>query len=416
MQLVILTSKITVGASCELPWDRMYVDATGRKGASSRNLMQMIGRFRELADPNVPVVFKHVANGKPVFESYKSLYAKAMDDLKHRKRIMSDYTALLNFNPAFDQEKHMTLSPDWITELVAFGVVENEFMCPVWGLYTNARTKGFRVFADFGVTAEDDNLRETKKEVKDNDEAFEQNIHTYLHSHPAMENIIDECQQTASSQESNRWTKELETGAHTMKHWNEPCLNFEDWKFAKKHKNKIYNYAAVTKSKVGDERALLRKDVNRLIKNQWADLTIYQTMLQYKSIDDCLALLSVKNAIDFETEIPSGKFAEHEREIVGKCVDCAVAGRRRKRERMMDTSKPGKRAIESLRSELNNVFGIKLKQIRRGKNRSVFFKLENDERVHELAMSSDFLSNLSIDEVAEVETWTQKRSKKRKFL
>ena len=52
IQLLIMTSKVTVGADIQLMYDEIFVDFRGQ-GCSARNILQMCGRFRELRNSKI---------------------------------------------------------------------------------------------------------------------------------------------------------------------------------------------------------------------------------------------------------------------------------------------------------------------------------------------------------------------------
>jgi hypothetical protein len=47
------TSRVAMGISCQVPWDKVVVDMSELRGCSVQNLFQMIGRFRVLKQAKV---------------------------------------------------------------------------------------------------------------------------------------------------------------------------------------------------------------------------------------------------------------------------------------------------------------------------------------------------------------------------
>lgn len=120
VHFVCLTSKCAMGVSCELQWDRIFVDMSETTGCSVRDQFQMFGRFRNLQQAEVVMLvssqFAHDEGRHP------NAYEQEVHKLyKQTDRTRSEYYPYLRFHPSYEEVRGRieVPTPNDFTDLVA---------------------------------------------------------------------------------------------------------------------------------------------------------------------------------------------------------------------------------------------------------------------------------------------------------
>ena len=87
VQLLIMTSKVTVGADIQVVYDNIFVDFKG-DGCTARDILQMCGRFRQLNDTEIMCLTDKNPTVKQNLEQH------ALDYLYSRKNLTEEYVKL----------------------------------------------------------------------------------------------------------------------------------------------------------------------------------------------------------------------------------------------------------------------------------------------------------------------------------
>ena len=394
VQLCIMTSKVTVGADHTDAWGQVFVEAGGSgRGCTARNLLQMVGRFRNTDSNTVHTLFSPFGTD----EEHDDVFETAMDYLLEKKRHMELFRDLLSFDPEFEGTE-MKFAPDWITEMFAHTDAEQnqsfkfEFkrLCKLKDFTVTMLDEGEQVAKD---------LLEASMAVNASDIEFEKDIHRRLCESDLSE-VINLGQHKITRQEATKTIRSMVSGAHVMKHWPDAKLNFEDFTTAKKHMAQIQNICAETRLTTAD---LLRIDLNRIkgkqtngeIKVPWADVSVKPRLAVHKAVDDCLQLLGfdTRSALDTETIVSADKVEENSTAILKLCRASSIARGVRFR-----TATP----TAALRRELKEVFAVHLVKVRTREGNDVKvvrYHLEKDQVVHHLAHSSDFYTKKDLEAV-----------------
>ena len=111
VEYVILTSKVTCGCDHTNNKDSFVIDAGGiGRGCTPRDLLQQLGRFRELNDPEVLTLVSSHKDNRTC--SGQFAFSAVMEELTNRRTLLqTKYANLLAFD-ADNREGDLVLSPD----------------------------------------------------------------------------------------------------------------------------------------------------------------------------------------------------------------------------------------------------------------------------------------------------------------
>lgn len=123
-RIIIFTSKITVGTDITVRFDKVFVHADVAGGCSPRDMLQMIGRFRDLSDPTIDLLW----TGQSVCAIIDSV------DEAHRyereaelaNRLTSDYLNSCYHRYRVDTDGVFKLSPNHVANMAMASLMENQ--------------------------------------------------------------------------------------------------------------------------------------------------------------------------------------------------------------------------------------------------------------------------------------------------
>ena len=204
-QYVILTSKVTCGCDHTNKWDLFCIDAGGPgMGCPARNLLQQLGRFRCLRDPEVLVLISTHTDNRSI--SPKLAHSDVMHELQSRRKLLQcKYQNML----AFDVENKngdLQLSPDWLSTIFAYNKAENNVNFSS-SLAEQAKNKGFEVIFDEGNVQRSRNCQESMAHVKESESDLLRRIYHSI-EFDKLQSIIKECEDAINVNESNKDIRE----------------------------------------------------------------------------------------------------------------------------------------------------------------------------------------------------------------
>ena len=386
-QLFIFTSKITVGADIQVPWHTVAVDFRDN-GCLGRDILQMIGRFRNLLSTTISVMVE-----KADCRFYNNLHELARAYFSDRKRLAHKYIKLLNSDCTFDGGRRLKWAPDWLSQLFMLRDVETK-QCQRYTLYHQAVQKGWTVSYRSSTYAVDPEFKDAKLRVGELGEQATQAAFARASETVDLPAEIDRVKQRVNAQESTKEDKDFLCVAHTVKHYRRQ-LEYKDLAFAEKNKEQIQRYALLASSALGASAAqiIIRKEVTNLENAPFIDLNCKMLLVQTNSLQIALNVFGIKSPMERLGDLlPMETFVQHEDRIVAQCLECTVAGRRRVRA-SKKKELPGDRAVATLRAELWNVWGMTLTAKRRGKQtkETLGYVIDKDPDVARLAALSDFV-------------------------
>ena len=409
-QLVIFTSKVTVGSDIQIPWDRMYLDFRGQ-GCLARDALQMIGRFRRLADAPIQVLVDEVGC---TFKGH--VMDDAYEYLKTRRTVVAKYKHVLSSDVAFMEGK-LQWAPDWLSKLFVLSKAEKT-QDQRYILYSEAVQKGWDVIAVQGLqdTKRDLWLKDAADQVEEDKTAVLSRAFVEVDACPNLDAAIENRQALQQQHIAEEADRVFVTVGLIYKRYAGTLIRSE-LEYAMKHRAQIQGFATLTSEIFNSDdasRIVIRKAVQDLGRSSYIDhakLFIVQANL----IGECLALFGDAKIIDrFDELLPMATFIEHEETIIRNCDEYAVAGTKQKKDTTKAEFKPGECAASTLRRELWAVWGVDLKQVRKGKVKTVIgYQLKKNTKVESLALRSDYakpyekirdilLDEPSVDDVARV--------------
>lgn len=390
--LLISTAKMTCGTDITLPWDKVFVDFRGAQGCCARNIIQMCGRFRTLADIQIPVLCDTV---DIVYRS--DVAALGAEYLATRKQCTTEYARLLSGDLEFRHDK-LVYTPNCMAKI--FLLEEQErLQGRHYALCAGAKKQGWNVFIHRGPGGtKDEKWEEAQAQVAADKEALDQEVFDELkdQSHEQVEAFVLSAEQAIQNQESDHAMKRKCCIANILKLYPASSLTFEDLQFAEKHRYAIANYAFLYETNYNWDD-LVRHEVRDLNKKKkwWTDTCGIFGVLQMHKIAEALFLLGIDTIatiddVDAFKEIPKALFLEHSNQIKKLMFQCACAGRRR------DVRDRNKTAVGALRRELMLVLGLSLTRKRdKAKNQNVVYVLAKEKTIARLAHLGNFHDHLT---------------------
>lgn len=395
VQLVIFSSKVTVGADCILEFDKIYINADSFGGCNARNILQMTGRFRNVKDPVMKLVCRE--SKVPQFPTFEEQVQFFYD----RREVMQDALAgYVRFVPEFSPSG-VKWAPDWVTAAFAHSRVERcrDFQID---LFTKALDKGYTVMEANKCELEEDRQQEVMEEmyeisdeVKDFDEMEQSQMFHELHpEYKDLHGEADKAVRTHTATKQDRMVCEMNA---VLKHFPNESLDYEQFVLARKHLAQIRNVAAVQRM---NGQALADRDLHMLERTPWAELTQFNLFKKsHGSIDTLMRSLGFEELFDTDTEVPKEALKQHRESIRSVCNKLSLL--RGVKPRELTGSDEDTVTKDILNRELKATFACSLTRKQRGKKKAVVYKIEKIKHVHELVDKSDYF----VDEEEQVE-WT----------
>ena len=357
-QLFIFTSKVNVGVDVTLKWDTCFVDAIG-SGCKARDILQMCGRLRNLIDKSIMVL---TSTTTMTHNTWEDLKEQATNFINSRRDVLStQYKGALTYDAEFD-DGFIKMSPKSITRLF-INVRAESYVDFNYDLARLAKLKQWRVFVPDRISERvpDDSVKTAGKVSAE----LQLDMRICAYNTVQAGNLFTlmiEKDKLIRSQHSTQEDRLIYETAHVLQYWGpDDIQTFEEFDFAAKNVHKIRNYVKLTTM---NTMQIVRMELNRVQKHQWADLTARMDIVHYINIDKCLSLIGVDSILDRDTVIPSSVIFDHSNDIIALCMQSAVSSFRRVRQ-----TKPT--AIGLLRTELREVFGVKLQGLRVGRTSKI---------------------------------------------
>lgn len=417
IQLVILTSCITVGADIQEPFGRVFVDFRGSDGCTARNIMQMVGRFRVLSNTQVRVLVGREAQFIPNLYQHAHDYVMAKerltDECQHRMeatlnvtlRKLIDKTSIWDFEPAADDQ--LIFAPDWMSQLFLFSLVE-QAQNQEYLLYAHSRQRGWDVHFDEiplkGKATESTVAKKAKKDVKAEKKAQKSEIIAEIKvmDARAITDLVDgEKRAKMTSDNPSKCDERVHIG-QILRDYATPdsegkttasFMTDDDVKFVEKNKKQIWNYALLmSEYHEYDVRDQAQRQLSKITKASYPDLFTPLPLQEFAKLNEALQLLGHHDEplleIANETLLPLAQFEKQEELIIQLMKDCAYSGGRQKDKEPMrkNTKSPGKTAHAVLKAELKAVWGMRLERVRIGRQKiHIGYKLAKNEVIEQWA-------------------------------
>jgi hypothetical protein len=396
VDVVVFSSKVVVGADCQIKFDRVYIHADARGGCTAREMNQMTGRFRNLGDATIRVLVSE--NFESSFHSYEDCL-QFYDD--RRKTIQDMISGYIRFYPEFTRYGQIW-APDHVTSAFAHARSERSknFRSDLLQI---AVDKGYAVM--FETPSPIENEVQLEKELEDfylsmaiSAKDWEKNMYNKL---------LDKYRDKATDADA-RIRKQEGTAVDRLvcemdallKHYpDDPPPSYEDYRLIRKHRLQIKNIAAVENKM--DHVYLAEHDMKKFDKCPWADVASVEPFTQiYIELDTIMKLLGFGHIFDTQHRILSAALIQHKDAVKQKCKKISIL----RAERWVEPT--GTNAAAQVKSmvskQLKAVFATTIvrNQIRiPGSRKKVSeYTIEKIEEVHKLAEKSDYYKQIQCND------------------
>lgn len=378
--LLVATARLTCGTDISLPFT-VFVDFRGRSGCSARNIGQMIGRLRKLANPNAQI---DVLVEPDLEETRVPVEEKARNYLEFRGHIKEKYRDILDRDLGF-QNKEVYWTPQGITKLFMARLKE-DWQNKLYALREMAHHKHWTILDERQDVAE-----------ASQDLADARSVLQFLKDEELKELFaFVTTQEVIASQEDEIALRKKLAVLSVLNRFTAP-LSFEDFKFAMTHDTAIANFALLATSRQWEDSTQVRNDVLQLKdgKRIWLEQTSSFYLVQVALMKEALTLLGVPRPNALGTLIQEQSFLDHEQKLLELTRLCAVAGHRFDSYRKLNEEKKGHAAVSAMRRELRHVWGTGLDtKSRRRKDEGAVFEYAVNEDVKRLAKLSRHAEHL----------------------
>jgi len=323
------TAKVTCGADIQRKFATVFIHTAGAGGCCARDIMQMLGRFRNIEDINVKVLLSK--NSKPAigfvdFDGAVEYYRSVRTTLK------DCHARFIKFNPEFkDTSRLKTWAPDYITRVFAHARSEHkrDFVCD---LLQQASDKGFKVM-DLRIMptpeeAEKHRLEQgvlraqaTETIESRRNRWFDKYRDVYEHEYPAAKKKQDE-------KDSNLEMSFI-VEMHTIlsKYLGDmPAETYEEYSVMKKHAIVIDRIAYEMRLNTASNQAV-RCEYQRIAfanadKKGLVDLQHFVTQADVShKCNSLVAKLGFKGVFDTESKVQKAHMILHKDDITGLARD-----------------------------------------------------------------------------------------------
>ena len=352
VKLFIFTSKINIGVDIQLPWDWVFLDCKGGRGAAARDLLQMSGRFRKLVNLDVRAL---VTCTEPTFEKSDDLIARVTEYFDRRDSVIGNqYRAVLSFDSIFDNG-YLRLAPSWITQMFIYASMEHHTDF-AYEMYRLCRLNLYKVFRVPDSSSNADEVRAMDTQVKKTKCSQIESIFNEVKLEDAGVVLVDGHALSRKGEGTEESRMRIEC-AEVLRFFTSPeNVEFEQFQHAQKNLKQLRMLAVIRNMTTA---RLLRHEIQVLHKHPWANHTMFSKVLQCKYIDTAIQLLGVGGIDDTTTTFTTEDLATHESTLRQTLLQAAAAGGR------PYTQKKMPKTISILRRELRETFGIKLHSKRR---------------------------------------------------
>jgi hypothetical protein len=381
VQVFCFTSKLTSAADIQLLFYRVYVHGGNQSdwGPTAREVYQMIGRARNVHDPNVMVLLPSATENDTPSHADEMTHLMAMKDSRRQ------YVAAIGLSEIVpNADGNLQWSPNWFMILSAHDSVERkEDFCTAFARITLEKCYTFLDAAPFKCTDTTASLSMSKGmvETKDERNRRERRVLEALQLQSLAELNAESAQLehnydlTAEQREQKAqifvllrfpaYYREMDLESVKWVDTNYGSLVLARW---------LKEFRDVGRASVGP--AILTQDLRRLSDGKMPE-TARVVGPAFEQIDIAVKLLGYLGLEDDETEI--------QKEVFGDNVIAARVMEACDRAAAFCNRRPGesKTAEGAIRRELA-CLGHTLERMRRGKSKCVYFKITILKKVAKL--------------------------------
>jgi hypothetical protein len=135
------TSKVTVGTSIQVPFEKVFIMAQGKgRGCKSRDMEQMYGRFRNLVNTEIDVVCGEIDTSF-TWTNREEAYERHLAFMKHNHKIREDYVTNLH-GKGLVKKGEVQWSSTFNERLVAASMAESEQPFSTYFWYITSKYSG----------------------------------------------------------------------------------------------------------------------------------------------------------------------------------------------------------------------------------------------------------------------------------
>jgi hypothetical protein len=393
VQVVLFSSKVLVGADCTLPFDKIYLHADSKGGASAREMRQMQGRFRVLRDTAIRYCIP-TTNTSCKTTSYQECVQHYVD----RKHLLEEFAKHIRMKPKVASGK-MTWAPNFITSAFAHNRHEKmrHFHTDLCEQVTRA---GWQVFKQIdervSPTGICESLQKSTNERLLNDAS---RMYNDLVTDGAWKDVTD-TEKRIKSQEAtfqDRFT--MEVNSVLRRYPSTITFSYDDYVVMRDNRTQIRNVAALLRS-TPEERQIMEWGCGQNL--EFMDVAKRNTFtLQHDLIQKVLVKLGFQGALDFETNVGSDKFKQHANEIIDTCHKAvSILMEESLREPRTKNAKLCAKGL--LSSCLQRMFSVRVictRRVTTENKRQAVYGLEIDQKILKFTELSDYYSRQYIDTV-----------------
>ena len=387
--VVIFSSKATVGADCQLKFDRIYMHADARGGCTAREMNQMQGRFRCLTDSTIRLV---VAGGLP--DSYKS-YQECLDFYDERRKTVKDViSGYIRFYPAFASYGQVW-APDHVTS--AFAHTRSETSKNFKSdLLQMAVDKGYEVRSRQTTKKKKEIIR-AEREIAEHQEFVistleGQTEQMYQSLTKSYIDAVEEADTRIKKQEGTQRDRLICEMNAILKHYNgEAPDDYKVYRTMKDYREQIKNVAAVENRR--SHAYLTADDLKRLEACPWAAVGSFEPFAQiYHELSSITKILGCESIFDEQHQISKDTLSRHKDDIKKICKRISLL---RGEKWIEPTGANDAAMVKSIVSkQMRAVFAVHLVRQRvrlpGSRTKVAMYVIKKDEVVHDLARKSDY--------------------------
>lgn len=173
-------------------------------GCTSRNLLQQLGRFRQLSQPKVLTLIS--SNKDNRITSPEDAHSNIMQELSARRTLLLEkYRTLLSFDVE-NRDGDLVLSPDWLSTILAFNKAENNVNF-FFALSNQAKAKGFHISGDVSSIEMSRDFQQSLVRVEEAEVELYKRIHRDI-KFDELQEIMNACEAAVNANESDKEIRE----------------------------------------------------------------------------------------------------------------------------------------------------------------------------------------------------------------
>jgi hypothetical protein len=397
VQVVIFSSKVTVGADCTVPFDKIFIHAGGSGGCSAREILQMQARFRHIVDETMVCIIPSQIQPNVndwTLDNCLLFYSERKDT------VTDNMSSVIKFLPALDEYRNIHWAPDAITRV--FAHARSERLRPFSGdLFQKASDKGYSIFDKrYSSTMSEEAQKlalasikgttdtSSKCELKSNTDLYERLLVDKIYIKQAIQSDINIRRQNATPED--RMVVQM---AAILDHYpSDQKYEYKTFDLMVENREQIKNIAAVNQIKpdyTDPKLALIcESEMIAISKTTWADVRtgcpLFSTV--YIKLHDTVTKLGCSGLFDFEASISSDTIIQHAGEIKHACIEVSKLRGEKWRPSTRKDDKLCVVTASILSKQIKSLFRIQLKLQRNGS----YSIIPSNKEVHTLSAASDY--------------------------